>query len=247
MARQKFLRSALTGALALAAIVLAPDANAEDAKDLESKDARGFGDTTLRVGGSYTRVSGTLVDSGTPVEYTRNQYSLDFDVYGFWDVTRFDTLIGAEFLARIGMGDAEQVSGQQSSGDKNWFFRSDFAFDYGVLHWDGDVRGRIAFGAGAGLDYFGSRWYAHSDVRYYPVLVGRAQFWIGDVGVHISWHHLPTTSGEYSDREHRFEIGVGSGNVHGGARYTLTRILHAYGDDQTANQKELGLYLMAAF
>jgi hypothetical protein len=247
------LRAQLVGAgLALAAAALAPSAHADGAKDLDRHDSSGFGDTTMRVGGSYTMVSGSgpandpTTNAPTLGNYKRNQYTIDFDIYGYWDATRFDTLIGAEGVMKFGMGGVEKYDGIDPGGGK-LYFRSDFAFDYGIVHWDGDVRGRISFGAGAGMD-FAPRWYGGS--RFYPQLVGRVQLWFGDFGVHASWHHLPATSGDYEDREHRFELGVGTGPIHGGVRYTRTRIRsaeQAVPDGATASQSELGIFVMAAF
>lgn len=237
-------------ALSLALFAVAPSAQAADAKNLDRTDARGYGDTTMRVGASYTLISGrgVIADAatGAPIvaDYKRSQITLDMDVYGFWDATRFDSLIGAEFLMKLGLGGAEKFDGQPDR-DGKLYFRSDFAFDYGVIHWDGDVRGRVSFGAGAGMD-FGPRWYAASG-RFYPQLVGRVQLWFGEVGLHASWHHLPTTSGDYTDREHRFEIAAGSGPIHGGVRYTLTRILKPAGQPDDLSQKEMGVFVMGAF
>ncbi len=238
--------------LALGALCLAPAALADGAKNLDHTDGNGYGDTAMRVGGSYTMVSGrglgtdAVTNQPTAVDYKRTQYTLDFDVYGYWDATRFDTLIGAEFLMKFGVGGVEKYEGVDP-GSSKLYFRSDFAFDYGVVHWDGPVRGRVSFGAGAGMD-FAPRWYGGD--RYYPQLVGRVQLWFGDLGVHASWHHLPATSGGYNDREHRLELGVGTGPIHGGLRYTLTRIGSGdlrTPDDAKLNQSELGLFVMAAF
>jgi hypothetical protein len=239
-------------ALALCALGFSSVAHADGAKNLDGNDSRGFGDTTMRVGGSYTMVSGSgllndpVTNAPTLGNYKRNQYTLDFDVYGFWDATRFDSLIGAELLMKFGLGGVEKYDGVDPGGGK-LYFRSDAAFDYGVVHWDGNVRGRISFGAGAGMD-FAPRWYGGS--RYYPQILGRVQLWFGDLGVHASWHHLPATTGDYNEREHRFELGVGTGPIHGGVRYTRTRVRSGASvipDDAKADQSELGLFLMGAF
>jgi hypothetical protein len=240
----------LAAGLALATLATAPAALADGSKDLDGTDARGYGDTIGRLGLGYTMVSGRgySTDANTGVraagDYTRNRISLDFDLYGFWDATRFDTLIGAEFSTRFGTNGTEKFDGGLPEGKGGLFFRMDGAFDYGVVHWDGPMRGRIAFGAGAGMDFAG-RWYGSA--RYYPMLVGRVQLWFGDLGVHASWHHLPTVSGDYTQREHRFELAVGSGSIHGGARFTLTKLLKPSGETEDFNQKELGAFVMWAF
>lgn len=249
----KILRAHLVCAgLALGALTAAPSAQADGAKNLDRHDSSGFGDSFMRLGGSFAMVSGQGLGPADPVtntttltDYKRTQYTLDFDMYGFWDATRFDSLIGAEFVAKLGVGGTEKFD--SGDGKSGLYFRSDFAFDYGVVHWDGDVRGRISFGAGAGMD-FAPRWYGGS--RYYPQLLGRVQLWFGDLGVHASWHHLPATTGTYNDREHRFEVGVGTGPIHGGVRYTRTRIGSgetATPDNAKLNQNEFGIFVMAAF
>lgn len=251
--RARFTRAGLTLAAiaALATLSVAPAAHADGAKNLDRHDSSGYGDSFMRVGGSYTMVSGKgigndpVTGATTLGDYKRSQITLDLDLYGFWDATRFDSLIGAEFLMKVGLGGTEKFD--WGNGKGGLFFRTDFAADYGVIHWDGDVRGRISFGAGAGMD-FAPRWYGGS--RYYPQLLGRVQLWFGDLGVHASWHHLPATTGEYNDREHRFELGVGTGPIHGGVRYTRTRIRSAekaIPDDAKADQSELGLFVMGAF
>jgi hypothetical protein len=245
------LRAATAASLAIVTTAAVGAARADDAKSLRDTDSKGWGDTVGRIGISYTTITGSEPIANAPsADYSQRLISIDMDLMGFWDATRFDTLIGAEWLVRFGQQTAQKYTGSDTQGDPSFFFRSDFAFDYGVVHWDGDLRGRISFGAGAGMD-FAPRWYTTSG-RFYPLVMLRAQFWIEDIGIHIAYHHIPTAAvdeakGGATQREHRIEIGAGTGPIHGGVRLVLTKMLGAMSDGSDASEKQLGAFVMWAF
>jgi hypothetical protein len=229
-------------------------AHAKDAVKLEDYEAKGYFDNSARIGAFYGMLSGERPTAGVagqaPTEsYTRRGFGVDFDVLGFWDATRFDTLLGAEFLAKFGSYGASKVEGQPESGDdKSYvFFRMDAAADYGLLHWDGPVKGRISGGAGFGFDIDGGKWYADHG-RAYALLLARVQLSLGGHGLHGSYHWVPTTANDPSIREHRLEGGVGIGPLHAGLRLTVTTVRPSgYTADAPLVSREGGAFVAYAF
>lgn len=239
-----------TLAVAIALGALASNAHAEDAVRLEDHESKGYFDKLGRLGGYFGMVEGTngakLQNAqGAPnAGFTRTGYGVDFDLLGFWDATRFDTLLGAELITKLGVYSAPRTDG--GSADKNYFFfRMDGASTYGLLHWDGPIRGRISGGGGFGMDFDGGRWWTQSG-RAYALLLARVQLQVGSVGLHGSYHWVPTTTNDYFVREHRFEGAAGVGSVHGGVRMTLTTA-RAPDVAENAITRELGAFIAYAF
>jgi len=237
-------------ALALIGIATAPrTAHAEDSVKLEEHEEKGYFDKFGRVGGFVGFVNGTngptmQNQQGAPgASFTRMGYGVDFDLLGFWDATRFDTLLGAEMLMKLGSYSAPKTDGV---ADKSFiFFRMDAASTYGLIHWDGAIKGRISGGGGFGFDLDGGRWWTESG-RAYAFLLGRVQLQVGNIGLHGSYHWVPTTTNEYFVREHRFEGSAGVGALHGGLRMTVTTA-HAPDVPDNAVTRELGAFLAYAF
>ncbi len=253
----------LTCCLALlAATSVAASANADGAKRLSDSDSSGYGDKVGRVGGSYSMITGTRPAFGAPSlpgtpgarqDFTRSAFDVDFDIMGYWDATRFDTLIGGELSAKLGVHTNEKTDPEAKDDPKKdnskIFLRMDMAADYALIHWGGSFRGRIAFGAGFGFDYDSPKWYTDGG-RFYPLLIGRLQLWGGDAfGLHFAYHHVPTTANDKRIREHRFEGGLGMGALHAGLRFVMTRVLADDVPNATADfeSRELGGYVAYAF
>jgi hypothetical protein len=237
-------------ALILALLTFAPVAAAEDAERLEEHEEKGYFDKVGRIGAFGSMVTGAQgsADNNAPVtDYKRNGFGLDFDVLGFWDATRFDTLIGAEIRSQFGAYTAPKVEGATATeNDKtHLFFRTDVAMDYGLIHWDGAIKGRVSGGAGFGFDINGGRWWTQSG-RAYPLLLGRVQLQVGAIGLHAAYHYIPTTTNTAFVREHRFEAAAGIGALHGGLRFTITPA--RFDDTQPwLVTREAGLFIAYAF
>jgi len=254
------IRTLVTSVLALGALALVPTrAHAGDTVKLEEHEAKGYFDKIGRVGLFYGMVSGERPVGGNiggvsgpsvPSEkYTRNGFGLDFDLMGFWDATRFDTLLGAELITKFGSYKAETVDGAtETQADKSFFmFRMDAAADYGLLHWDGPMKGRISGGAGFGFDLDGGKWYAEKG-RAYALLLARIQLSLGGLGLHGSYHWVPTTTNDPYVREHRLEGAVGIGPLHAGLRFTITTARPVnYTADTPFIANEGGLFVAYAF
>jgi hypothetical protein len=185
--------------------------------------------------------------TATSQKYTQNAALLVFDVLGFWDTTRFDTLIGAEMVSKIGAytgpkGDG--ISAEETDKTK-LYFQLDAAMNYGLLHWDGAIKGRISGGAGFGFDLNGTRWWTQSG-RAYPMLLARLQLGTDTLSAHASYHYIPTTTNDAFVREHRFEGALGLGALHAGLRLTLTPARLTDTSDWYTS-RELGAFLAYAF
>lgn len=240
--------------LAGALLVLAPRlAHAADSVDLPEHDEKGWFDKFGRVGGFYGVVRGSRPVGGGSANtaslgdesFERSGFGVDFDLMGYWDATRFKTLIGAEMTMKLGQYKGESTDA--AAAEKSyWMFRWDAAFDYGLVHWDGPIKGRIAGGAGGGFDLDGGKWYA-SKGRMYPLLLARVQLWPGEkLGLHASYHHVPTTANDNLVREHRFEGAAGLGPLHAGLRLTITRA-RPQGTEVDFYARELGAFVAYAF
>ena len=251
------MKTTLKIALFAFTLCVAGAASADDSVRLEDHESKGYFDKVGRLGGYVGMLSGdrpvTQSTPGVPgstttaQKYTQTAVALDFDVLGFWDATRFDTLIGAELITKIGgytgaKGDG--ISAEET--DKNvLFFRMDAAADYGLLHWDGAIKGRISGGAGFGFDLNGSRWWTQSG-RAYPLLLARLQLATGGLSGHASYHYIPTTTNDSFVREHRFEGALGIGALHAGLRLTLTPARLTDTSDWYVS-RELGAFIAYAF
>lgn len=235
--------------IALAVVLSAGSAHAEDAVRLEEHESKGYFDKTARVGAFFGMVNGTNGatmpnQQGLPGEsFSRTGYGVDFDLLGFWDATRFDTLLGAELITKLGMYGAPKTD--TGGGDRNYFFfRMDAASTYGLVHWDGPTKGRISGGGGFGMDFDGGRWWTQAG-RAYALLLARAQVQVSGIGIHASYHWIPTTTNDLFVREHRFEGAAGIGAFHAGVRVTLTTARAA--DQDNAVTRELGAFVAFAF
>lgn len=237
-------------ALVIALVTFAPAAGAADAERLEEHEAKGYFDKVGRIGafaGMVTGTQGSSNNTAPTTDYKRTGVGVDFDLLGFWDTTRFDTLIGAELRSQFGAYTAPKVEGATATeNDKtHLFFRTDAAMDYGLIHWDGAIKGRVSGGAGFGFDLNGGRWWTQSG-RAYPLLLGRVQLQVGGIGLHAAYHYIPTTTNTAFVREHRFEAAGGIGALHGGLRYTITPA--RFDDTQPwLYTREAGLFIAYAF
>lgn len=247
-------------AAALATLALAASAHAGDSVRLEEHESKGYFNKTGRVGafvglvtGSQPYMGPTTYTGGVPnptpagTDYKRTGFGVDFDLLGFWDATRFDTLLGAELIAKVGGYTAPKGDGtSETEGDKtHLFFRTDAAADYGLIHWDGAIKGRISGGAGFGFDLNGGRWYTQSG-RAYPLLLARVQLGTDSLSVHGSYHYVPTTTNDAYVREHRFEAAAGLGALHAGVRLTITPAKLTEAADWYVS-RELGAFVAFAF
>ncbi len=223
------LRTSLAAACALCA--LSDVAHAADAVRLQRHESNGYFDKYGRFGVFYGMVTGDVpigTREGPNVAtktYKRNGFGLDFDMFGFGDATRFDTLLGAEWLVKFGSYSAPTIEGEpNNAADGNkLMFRMDAAADYGLLHWDGNIRGRVSGGAGFGFDFDGGKWYATGG-RAYAQLLGRVQLWSNGLGLHASYHWIPGTLSDALIREHRLEGAASVGSVQGGLRAIVTTV-----------------------
>lgn len=249
------LRTLGAAAVTASTLAFAPGvAHAADAVKLEEHEAKGYFDKIGRVGGYYGMVSGDrpiggnlgVSGAGIPSEkYARSGFGLDFDLLGFWDATRFDTLLGAELITKFGTYEAEKVEGATNPDKRYLFFRMDAAADYGLLHWDGSMKGRVSGGAGFGMDFDGGKWFANKG-RAYALLLARVQLQVGGIGLHGSYHWVPTTTNDPYIREHRFEGAAALGALHGGVRLTITTARPEQSDDLFV-QREAGVFVAYAF
>jgi opacity protein-like surface antigen len=216
--------------LAVAIVLFASSASAADAERLEPHEKEGYFDKSGRVGLYYFQGLGTRpadVGFGAAGDFKRSGFGVDFDYYGYWDETRFGTLIGAEFKTSLGLHRAEVLKdpapGNESVDANRLFLRMDAAFDYGLVHWDAPIKGRIAGGAGLGFDIDGGRSYAAT--RSYAILLARAQLWPNDsFSLNGAYYYVPTTgSSNVVIREHRLEGSLGFSSLQVGLRIELTR------------------------
>jgi hypothetical protein len=242
----------ILGALSIVIASAPRDARAGDTVKLEDHEEKGYFDKVARFGAFFGMVNGTNgsrpdlpnQQGASAASFTRTGIGVDFDALGFWDATRFDTLLGAEMITKLGVYSAPKTD--TGGGDRNYmFFRMDAASTYGLLHWDGSIRGRISGGGGFGFDFDGGRWWTQSG-RAYAFLLGRVQLQVGGIGLHGAYHWVPTTTNDYFVREHRFEGAAGVGALHAGLRFTITTARHAE-EQSNAVSRELGAFIAYAF
>ncbi len=161
-------------------------------------------------------------------DYSQLAVWASYNYYTFWDKTRFDTLVGGEFSASVGYVSQETADPERKpEPTEDWskfHAQMDWTFDYALVHWGGGLPGRVVFGAGAGGE-LGSYWY-NKDASAYPLLRGRLQLFPNQsLGVHLGYRWIPTTTGDYTVREHLFDGAVNLQNWQVGARATLTQVL----------------------
>ncbi len=182
----------------------------------------------------------------TPLVEPKEKYNravgwVTYEYYSFWDKTRFDTLVGTEFLVGAGYltpekADPERVIERSANWSKP-HLKAEFAFDYAPIHWGGGLPGRLVFGLGAGAE-LGSYW-QNEDGRTYPLVAGRAQLFPNQsFGIHLAYHWMPTCTGNYKVREHRYEATVALGSWQLGVHGTETRVLDA--SDTALMSRHLG-------
>jgi hypothetical protein len=189
-----------------------------------------------------------LVPGPGKEDYSRTLGFLTFEYLTFFDKTRYDSLVGAEFGMALGYVSSEKADPERAEEpSKDWVgvhFKMDGAFDYALIHWEGSLAGRVVFGMGVGGE-IGSYWHTE-DGRLYALLVGRLQLFIGEgAGVHLSYRHLPATTSDYTVREHSLDATVALSSLHVGARYEQTSVqTPEYGKLMSRN---LGAVLGIAF
>jgi hypothetical protein len=188
------------------------------------------------------------VDPAAPVpstvtkeDYSRSAAWLSYEYYTYFSKTRFDTLVGMEFLGAVGFITPEVADPERKpEPHENWtkvHAQMDVAIDYALVHWGGGLPGRVVFGAGGGGE-IGSYWH-NEDAMAYPLLLGRVQLFPSQsLGVHLAYKWIPTTTGDYTVSDHRTEAAVALGSWQLGARFALTNVDFA---GQTLSTSSLGL------
>lgn len=235
-------------------LVLASSASAGGEVHLKPHESKGWMNAIGRIGGYYSRISSEYPRTDTATrtletgKASRSGIGFDLDLMGFWDATRFDTLLGAEMKLQIALikGDDVQRDGTVVADANKLFFRWDAAFDYGLFHFGTakGVRGRLAGGAGFGADYDGGR-PGVSSGRVYPLLLARAHLFLtDDLGGHLAYHYVPTTTSDIKIREHRFEVAGSLSSLQAGIRYVLTR---NYAGDTPYDTTEASVFVAYAF
>ncbi|MDX2056045.1 MAG: hypothetical protein SFV15_26825 [Polyangiaceae bacterium] len=214
--------------------------NLAHATDLDDLDENGWGQAGVsRLALSAYRLSGTrpaapvAPDLNQPVmpapgaptpspteDYSRTQAWLTYDLYGYFDKTRFNTLVGAELSAGLGFFTPEAADPERATEPSKDYSkihaRLDMAMDYAPIHWGGSLGGRWVFGAGFGGE-LGSSWYTDG-ARVYPLLLTRLQFFLGESSaLHFAGHWLPSTSDANDVSELRLEGSYAIGSVDLGA------------------------------
>jgi hypothetical protein len=248
-----------SAAFTVAATLVTPPAHAADAKRLDPADASGFGDSSARLTVGYAAVRGSHPSNGT---FTRSGVVADFDVMGFWDATRFDTLLGGELNVRLGaLGEENYRAPPQGTSAQEartgFIMRTEAAFDYALAQFGDadDLHGRVIFGAGGGFDfdanssvYRGSS--NDSGFRAYPMLLLRGQLMFDKhIGLHLSYIFLPTITGSFVQREHRIEAAFAFEHVHAGLRLIRDTGYPANTDDSltTIASNQFNLFIGYAF
>jgi len=246
------VKTLLGTALALSA----SSAHAGGEVRLKSHESKGWMNAVGRVGGYYSMIGSDFpqVTTTGPTPTTevgkasRSAIGFDLDLMGFWDATRFDTLLGAEMKLQLALIKGEEIQRNGTlAGDTNkLFFRWDAAFDYGLFHFGSakGVRGRLGGGAGFGADYDSGR-FGTSGGRVYPLLLARAHLFLTeDFGGHLAYHYVPTTANDAKIREHRFELAGSISSLQAGVRYVLTRV---YVVDTPYETREGSVFVAYAF
>lgn len=254
------MRTTLFLAASSLSLLVASSAAAGESVRLAPHESKGWLNAVGRVGGYFSTISSEYptfapVATGQPsvAKSSRNGLGFDLDLMGFWDATRFDTLLGAEMKLQLGLLRGTPVpakGGTQTNAegaeDTRWFFRWDAAFDYGFVHFGAPrgVHGRLAGGAGFGMDYDSGRFGTRGG-RFYPLLLARAHLFLSeDFGGHLAYHYVPTTANDAKIREHRFELAGSLGALQAGVRYVLTRV---YDVDTPYETKEMSGFVAYAF
>jgi len=160
-------------------------------------------------------VAGPIVE-----DYSRTQAWINFDYYGYFDKTRFDTLVGGEFTFGLGYFSAEAADPKRAKEPTEDYTKIhaklDSAIDCAVIHWDGSMAGRVVIGAGFGGE-LGSSWYTDGG-RVYPLLLSRFQLFLGETNaLHFSAHWLPSTSDSRDVSNLRLEGSYALGGLDLGA------------------------------
>ncbi|MFI5301073.1 MAG: hypothetical protein ACHREM_23565 [Polyangiales bacterium] len=249
----------LAFAASLSCATFATVARADGSERLERWETHGFGDSIGRVTAAFADVKGSYPGGGP--SYSRTGVVADLDFIGFWDATRFGTLIGAEWNTRVGLLTAESYDGgiapaNQTATDSgqprgnSLVFRTEAAFDYGIIGFgdQDDVHGRILFGAGAGMDYDGgSGVYTHnfadSGFRGYLLLLARAHLWLSDdLALHFAAHYLPLITGTWTQTEYRVEAAVAISKLQLGARWILDTA-HEDGTSDSVTSNQLNAFI----
>jgi hypothetical protein len=173
--------------------------------------------------------------ASAPERYQRFQGWVFYQYYAYHDKTRFDTLVGGEIGAGVGYVSPEVADPVRSpEPSKRWVplhFRSEGAFDFAVVHWQGTIAGRLLFGAGAGFE-IGSNWYSPTG-QAYPLVLGRFQLFLGSSGgLHLTYHLVPITSDTwkkhpYRVMDHRGDALLSLGRYHLGAQVQYSRLAGA--------------------
>jgi hypothetical protein len=188
------------------------------------------GSNSLYAGASFLNGQRPDEAKSGPERYQRIQGWLCYQLYGYYDKTRFDTLVGGEISAGFGYVTPESANpGRSPEPSDNWtrvHFRSEGAFDYALVHWSGAVAGRVVFGAGGGFE-FGSSWYnRHSQA--YPLILGRIQlFFGGSTGLHLAYHFIPITTDKWRDQEQSGEVLLSLRWFQLGAQVQYVRVVDA--------------------
>jgi hypothetical protein len=187
-----------------------------------------------RAGNNHLWASVSFLNGDRPVgtdggveSYHRLQTWLMYQYYSYFDKTYLGTLVGGEISVGFGYVSPESANpSRQPEPSENWkpvHFKSEGAFDYALVHWDGLVAGRIVFGAGGGVE-LGSSWYSVNG-NSYPLILGRMQLFFGDsVALHAKYQYVPITSDaardtSYRIQEHHAEAFVSYRHFYAGAQF----------------------------
>jgi len=171
-----------------------------------------------------------LVGHGSRQRYDGAEFALDLDVVR---------------IPREGVGIETrlQTGGGLSTGaDRVGRFGTfDVALDAAILR---TATFGLAAGAGLGVE-FGRHAFTER-VRFYPLVLARARWFLGDdYSLHLNAHFAPITTGE-KDRELRSEVGIGYGAFIAGVRASV--ISFTAGDpERSYGELGVGGFVGAAF
>ena len=222
-------KSLFIGAFACSLALLTPAfsfANDEDDTPLYGAHS---GRLTLQIfqqsGTELGRTIPAVAPATTPVEaggYSRLGGGIGIDGGGFFDKTRFKTLVGFEGSAFLGYAkkpsyDKNPPSTGPADDSGALILRTDGGPTYAFLHWKG---GHVTFLPGMGLSLDGGRVYG----SYAYFYVGaRGSIVLGkNLDVSAQYVHVPgtTVSSKYI-REHRLEAFANISSVSAGARLQI--------------------------
>jgi hypothetical protein len=184
-----------------------------------------------RVGGYGGYLDGSkLVGHGSRQRYDGAEFAIDLDV----------VRVPSE---GVGLETKVQFGGGLSTGTDRVgrFGTIDFALDASIVRTS--TFGLLA-GAGLGLE-FGRHEFTER-VRFYPLVLTRARWLLGEsFSLHLNAHFAPITTAE-KDRELRGELGLGYGAFIAGAR--VSKSWFTAGDPQRVyGELGLGAFVGAAF